>query len=212
MKMRFYKDWKDDIYFAVPDYGTNGIFKLNMYKPGDKQWQYLPPHSEEWDSAHQYLFRNNNAIEISPFGGHCNLPELPLVPDPPPEGWKEHFREKAHAKVSEYPLLMSLLSGKTSRRKSIYILLHEDRYETSFGDGKYHYLAGVFGDREAFQEQKSAREAKAGVWDAYHDRYFTLEWDDDFYFSNDFEVKIFEHFTFEEALKSLERGLSEESK
>jgi hypothetical protein len=210
--MRFYKDWKDDIYFAVPDYGTNGIFKLNMYEPGDKQWQYLPPHSEEWDSVHQYLFRNNNGIEISPFGGHCNLPDLPPVPDSPPEGWKEHFRGKAHGKVRDYPQLNFLLSEEASRRKTVYLLLHEDQYETSFGDGKFLYLAGVFVDREAFLEHKSAREAQAGMWNAYHDRAFTLEWDDDFYYSNDFEMKTFDHYTFEETLKSLERRLSEKRK
>lgn len=48
------------------------------------------------------------------------------------------------------------------------------------------------------------------MWEAYHNRYFTLEWDDDFYFSNDFEVKTFEHFTFQETLESLERRLSVE--
>jgi hypothetical protein len=209
MEIKFYKDWKDDFYFAVPDMGFKGIFKLNLYKPGNKEWQYLPPQSDGWDSAHQYIFRQHDGIEIDPFELDFKLPDLPPIPEPPPEGWKEHFREKAHARVNDYPHLFSALSDNSKRRLIVYVILYEDQYETSSGDGKFLYFAGAFTNRDTFLSRKNELDASAGHWYVYHAREFTLEWDEDFYFSNDFEVRTFEHFTFEDTLTSLERKIEE---
>ena len=64
-------------------------------------------------------------------------------------------------------------------------------------------------DREAFLDRKKALEAQGGHWYSYHFRDFTLEWDEEFCFSNDLEVQTFDHFTFEDALGSLDRQLKD---
>jgi hypothetical protein len=194
MKISFYRCDDTSNVYALDGLGHSGIFMKRSTELDDGEWRFIAPYSASWDFQHQKIFRQHRASEFEPLAQDFSLPDLPEFPDPPPEGWKEYFREKAHARVSTYPQLFSSLSNNTQRRVTVNVLLYEDRYESMFGDGKFHDFAGAFIDREAFLDRKEERETQAGESNTYHARDFTLEWDDDFCFSNNFEVKTFDHF------------------
>ena len=91
----------------------------------------------------------------------------------------------------------------------MYVVLYEDKYESMFGDGKFHYFGGAFLDQDEFWAQQRDLEARNDQWKAYHYRSFTLEWDEVFCYSNDLKVQSFNHFSFKDTLEYLDRKLQE---
>lgn len=204
MNMTFYKLWNDDIYFAVPDYGGSGIYRLFADKLANG-WDYLPPYSDAWDSSHQRIFRQHDAEIVDPPALDFSFPDLPPIPDPPEEGWKEYFRPKAYANTSDYYNLFKFLSGRDSKHITVYVVLEEDLYESMSGDGKFLYLKDASLNGNIYKRYSKEPNILNGNFTRYHQRQFLLSWDDDFFFSNDFRPGIFENYELNEVLQILEK-------
>jgi len=106
------------------------------------EWNYYPVESEYWDYFHQTVYKNHRAVslkqsDLDKIG--IPVPATKNITPPSPEK-----SLKTGILLSEIP---SHLRKKLEHYKVIYLLLKEDEYEKSMGDGRYLYPEKVFIDR-----------------------------------------------------------------
>ena len=118
--------------------------------------------------------------------------------------------------ASHFPAVGELLAARPGAATRIFAVLHEDTYETLFGDGEYHYLWNVFLSAEEAQfdvarnRDARARALAAGQrdWSTSHTRSFGVRLDGRDLVSDDFVVERCDRHTFEGALHALEERLA----
>lgn len=114
---------------------------------GEKGWEFHEPNSLAWDSHHQGAFRNSRATPID---------EAALaargIPRPDPSAyaktsglWQDNFVSVLLMSPAQVSALSALASGAP---RPVHLILFEDRYETSFGDGKFLYPYAAFWNAE----------------------------------------------------------------
>ncbi len=144
----FYDD-DGRFYAAVGPFGTDGLFSLRR---GNKpKWQILTPNSQQWDSVSQALFRNQRGMVLKAAGlppGTPELPELPPLPPPPPPppppSWADNFNPVNGFPSESFPRITATLETKNKHKTPVFIVLKEDAYESSMGDGRYDYFEAAF--------------------------------------------------------------------
>ncbi len=155
-------------------WGAQGVYRFWLGQSGE--WEFCPPETKAWDYYHQMAFRQHK-VEHCKFGEIVD--EVPSLPAEFPPPAKYHVKDP-----SEKSLLDALPGGEPvrmvrrvlpgnrlfkkicaapERRLPVYVVLHEDKYESAFGDGDFRYFESAHLDEEA---------AKAHI-----DRYYaSKEW------------------------------------
>jgi hypothetical protein len=145
-EVEYYDDtWDSSNYLVCFD--RYYIFAIRP-KDAEPKWEYLHPDGARWDAVHQRVYRNFRADRINRDQLPVNLPPPPdsiapdlLLPLPPPP--PEIFLR------SDYPNLDKRLQERGGAMP-LYLVLMEDLYESSSGDGKFHYPETLFfSDEEA---------------------------------------------------------------
>lgn len=158
-EIEYYDDtWDSGCYFTCID--RHYIFRIRPDDPEPK-WECINPNHSSWDSVHQRIYRNYRADPISKEQLPSSLPSPPtevpveVLNPPPPEPPKPIRRE-------EYPELVEyLLRCDGHGAAALHLVLFEDPYESSFGDGEFHYPEIVFFDLD------SARSYRPSTCESY---------------------------------------------
>src|ERR1700730_11489124 len=135
MTISYYEDDEAQIVYAcLGDTGFDGILRIRSPVTAQSVWEWIPRGSEHWDAVHQKIYRNFRATKLEP-AAIAAMPPLPADTSepPPPTVIKE-------LPCSDYPALTSFLREKTPPTIQLFAVLGEDTYESSFGDGEFHYL------------------------------------------------------------------------
>ncbi len=201
MAVEYYRAMDTGNIYGVRDYRTIFVLKSGKFEHG--QWEYLTPNTSIWDMIHQEIFRNYKAPRFDPETLNHPLPELPEKPKGPEPQWGDQFQPVEPIPVSKYDKLTHYLANQNTNSVVVYVVLHEDSYESFFGDGSYFTLA------KAFLDEHSANDFIQTHGDTSTYNYcisqFTLKWDDKHYFSDDFSPSTFEHYYIEGTLANLNR-------
>lgn len=137
--------------------GSDGALRLSQ----GGAWEFLPAGSLAWDGYHQEIYRNfrgdpldakalaDRGLELPPLGPYRNRPGV---------SWQDNFPSKMPLAEVPAELRPRLSPGMFP----VFLVMMEDGYETSFGDGKYLYPERAYRDRaqaERFLEERR-REAE----------------------------------------------------
>ena len=133
-----YFDDEGKILASIGVWASSGMFVLREDDAGDPYWHWLHPDSKSWSAFHQRMYKTFRAYSLS----DEQIKTLPAVPSPPP------FVPMAPpirvpAKASDYPELSTLLKSTPGQKVDVWVLLHEDLYESMYGDGIYYYFREV---------------------------------------------------------------------
>lgn len=190
--------------YAIKD-DSNGIFQLFRDDIETGPWVFLEPESESWDWVHQLIFRQMKCTELQPEEiDDMNLPVLPESPSGPFPTHAERLGKGKEVSVWTFPNIANWVGDECEA--SVWVVLHEDIYETAFGDGKFIDFVNAFPtivDAESLIESR-----KPGDYERYTIVSFTLRIKDSFILSDDFSPGTFEHYKFEQCLLAVERRLA----
>ncbi len=142
-------------------WGAQGVYRFWLGQSGE--WEFCPPETKAWDFYHQMAFRQHK-VE------HCKfsdiVDEVPSLPAEFPPPAKYHVKDPSEESLLEVlpgNRLVKKICAAPERRLPVYVVLHEDTYESAFGDGVFRYFDSAHLDEEA---------AKAHI-----DRYYaSKEW------------------------------------
>ena len=93
------------------------------------------------------------------------------------------------------------MKGEEDEAVVVFVVLHEDSYETMLGDGEFHYLGGVFLTREEAQDYLGQNH---GEWNRFHLRMMSIKLDHGVFIFPDFRPERYDHHKAEEVLIELE--------
>lgn len=199
--IEYYEDDTSQTLFAVRrDDRGEALFRL---LGPDPRWQWLRPGSTEWDAAHQRIFRNHRVVRPDPAVLE-GLPPVPEVPaDEPPERWEDNFTA-GMLPAARYPNVANWLVS-ADVPQTLQIVLHEDEYETMFGDGEFHYLHDV-------RPADATPAATDQPGQRYHQREACVRWDSG---SARIELvksrrEMYDHYKDEDVMAMLEKFLAAE--
>ena len=202
MKINYYQDIDTDaIYACRGPWGANGMFRLRDPQAKEEKWEFLIPNSPAWDRIHQRIYRNPRVEEIKPEEFPTPLPPLPETPPGPFPEAKDYFLPEKAIQASVYPLLSGFLKGQKDKAAKVFVVLHEDRYETLLGDGEFHDFDRVFFTKE---DAERYMDQNRGEWKSFHLREMTIKLDHDILAFPDFAHKLFDRHKVEEVVKALE--------
>lgn len=205
MQAEFFQDIESDcLYGCLGPMASHGLFRLRASDGRSASWEHLAPDSPEWDSVHQRIYRNHRVTKVEMDRLPAGTPSLPQVP---PEPVVDEQKAPDPIPTSAFPKLHEALTERPDSTLRVHVLLHEDGYESAFGDGEFHYLRGVFPDEE---EATAEMERDRGEWDRFHLRTMSirLDADADAFAFPDFHLERYDRYTPKEVLEALEATIS----
>lgn len=128
-----YFDLDGPIVACVGERAFKGMFKFD---PVSNVWELLDPSSEKFDAYHQAIYRNFRA-EYLDSTTVLKLPPLLAIVRPGAE------QESSELMKNDYPKVAALLEQMGGAYR-IFIVLREDTYESSQGDGCFRYFDSAF--------------------------------------------------------------------
>jgi hypothetical protein len=202
--IKYYDDtWDSSNYLAC--FNRHYICAIRPSDPEPK-WEFLSTNGAQWDAVHQRVYRNFGAECIDKDQLPASLPPLPTevpleVMNPPPPPPKL-------IPTADFPVVTKYLHDCEGRGTAvIHLVLYEDIYESTNGDGVFHYPEIAFFDLEA---AKNYEGDKSGCY-RYHIRP-GLIWLDGETIGCEMPRRLFDHFTNSEVLqlatKAIERTSS----
>ena len=200
-KLTYYKDDEAGIIYAcLGEIGFEGIRRIRSPVTAGSVWKWIPRGSEHWDAVHQKIYRNFRATRLEP----AAIAALPPLPDdtsepPPPAVIKE-------LPCSDCPALTSYLREKTPPTIQLFAVLGEDTYESSLGDGEFHYLKRASVSQtedEARQYIAAAKTAPDSGYSRYHVRHLQVTLDEDL-IRCDLQKEVFDQWKVPETLAAAE--------
>ncbi len=124
--------------------GIEGVYRF--WLDHSDEWQFCPPQTGNWDYYHQMVFRQCRADDCE-FGDIVDkVPSLPAEFPPPAQ---YHVKEPSEAPVRPSDDLLEKIRAAPDGRLPVYVVLGEDPYETSFGDGVFRDFNSAHLDEEA---------------------------------------------------------------
>lgn len=197
-----------NILIFLGNWGDRGL----MRRHGSGEWEFHPSGSLVWDSFHQEVYRNFKASRLTPQNlEHRGIP-LPDLEEASKNSrgmaWQDNF--KAAVPWSEVPPgVCRELAQHAGERVDAYLVLVEDGYETSFGDGRYLYPEVAFWTRRAAQQeikrrQEGETDSAKRQWYRYSVKRVTLlpnEAKDRVL--SELNVQVYEHVSLDDVLRLL---------
>lgn len=192
--VEYYDDtWDSGCYFTCIN--RDYIFAIRPDDP-EPRWECINLNYARWDAAHQRIYRNFRADPISREQLPRSLPTPPCeipqeVLNPPPPEPPEPIR------LEEYPDLVEYLRRCDGQgTAALHLVLFEDTYESSLGDGEFHYPEIVFFDLESARNYSPEK----SEWYKYHIRPGVV-WLDGESIGCKVPGRLFDHFSIRDVLK-----------
>ena len=205
MDIKYFKDIDTDtIYACVGPMAVNALFRLRPALEKDGQWEFLVPNSPAWDAVHQRIYRNPRVEEVRPEEFPVPMPPLPEIPSGPFPHWKDYFLPEQPIHASRYPSVARFLEDGRREPVTVFIVLFEDIYETTLGDGEFHYFRDVFLTREEAQRYQDQNRQE---WERLHLRQMVIKLEHAAFVIPEFNPQLFDHYKVEEVLTALEARL-----
>ena len=107
-------------------------------------------------------------------------------------------------KASKFPFLTKFLKAQYGKRVTVFVVLSEDRYETTLGDGEFHYFREVFLTEE--EAQRYIDHNRSGN-EEFHLRTISIKLDQGVFVFPEFRPERYDHYKPEEVLIALEAHL-----
>jgi len=205
MVVEFYEgDDTGTVYACVGQMGFDAIYRLMDSGGEGAQWQFLVRHEAEWDAVHQMIYRNFRASKLE----LAELPPYtPAVPAEPPTIKKTWPSESGKAEAADYPSTAAFLQHQPDQSADLYIVLFEDRYETSAGDGEFHTFKKTFIDKASAQAYINDH---TDGWSRWHIRALSVKCVDGRLTWSGYKPQTFDHYTTEQVLAGLEESFTDE--
>ena len=191
------------IYVVAIDGGASGFFSLAF---GNTNWGFINRGSVDWDSLHQNIYRNRHDFSPCTSEEIVRLPPLPPVPEAKIIQWKDNFDASDRFPAKSFNQLKEVIIKNGAPTISYWIILFEDKYETSLGDGKFLYFEGI-----VFKTEKDATSftlKKQKHWTEYHQKELKLSLNDDFIVVEKGFAATYEHYSVEKVIKRINEILS----
>lgn len=136
---RWHETFSGSVVAFVGEAGGEGVY---VWQDG-RRWVFHPANSRRWDALHQQVFRNGRAVPLT--SEMLEARSIPAPPHGPPIGarpitWAEQFEVEMPVDEVQAGLLPRLSRGA----QTLWVILYEDLFETTAGDGKYLYPAAAF--------------------------------------------------------------------
>ena len=166
--IEIFETFQGDVLVFLGQWGSEGVL-LHRAETG---WRFFPHGSATWDSYHQETYRNFRVDalsreELEKRG--ISIPALEPYWDRPAVAWEDNF-ESAIALIE----VSSIVRSKMERDdESVHLVMVEDTYETSFGDGRFVYPEAAFWDSssaEAYlgRRQREEKDPAKAQWYRYY--------------------------------------------
>ncbi len=190
--------------------GKGGCDGVLVYNPA-QGWIAHGAGSLMWDQFHQEVYRNFRAEQLNEDqlkGRNIPLatPDREAIPATP--SWKSNFLWEV--KCSDVPPeILSRVKARMPLKTEVHLVLMEDKYETSFGDGKYLYPEVAFwSEAEAkefiLERVRTEPDSAKREWYEYSVRSVLLWTDEDLVnLRADSDIQPYERFSLPDVLKVL---------
>lgn len=193
------------IYAALGPMANDALFRLHS---GRDEWEFLVPGTRSWDWVHQRIYRNGRVTALDA-GRIATLPPLPPIPGHDPVRWEDNFRHAGHFPEARFPQVAKWLRwrnpGRLPAEAEVFVVLTEDTYESSFGDGEFHDLRGVFVDEASAADEEAGQ---AGEWRKVYRRRARVSLESQGLRVSEAERALFDQYGDEELLEDLEERLA----
>lgn len=198
----FFQDLEDEnlVFACRGPSACDGLFMANLEET-EPEWETLIPDSPRWDDFHQQIFRAYRVQMLDPTDLPPSLQTVPPIPVGPFPSAKSYLAPDSPIPAATYPHAAARLAENSL---TIYVLLHEDLYETKFGDGQFHYLRSVHLSED---KARAAIEKLTGEGSGCHLRTATIRLDDGVFAFPRFEVKLFDRHKAADVLAALDELL-----
>ncbi|KAF0244645.1 MAG: hypothetical protein FD180_2312 [Planctomycetota bacterium] len=140
--------------------GVDGSHGVLQFREG-QGWLLHAAGSVTWDALHQETYRQFRGDRVSAEEIRARGIALPEIPEadslPPLRAWSENFRAQVPLETVPRPVRWRVEAASGTKR--VYLVLEEDLYESSFGDGRFLYPVAAFWEVEeahAFAAAKNA--------------------------------------------------------
>mgnify|MGYP000284795328 CR=1 FL=1 len=200
--MAFYED--DDtgtVYACVGPMGFDAIYRLMDSECEEARWQFLVRHDDEWDAVHQMIYRNFRASQLESADMPPDTPTVPVEPPPIKKMWPS---ESGEVGAADYPSIAAFLRHQPDQSADLYIALYEDTYETSTGDGEFHYFKKAFTDEASAQAYINDH---TDGWMRWRPRTLPVKCVGSRLTWMGYKPQTFDHYTVEQVLAGLEETL-----
>jgi len=202
VKVVFFRDLDDGhMVFAVRGPFAHGGLFISWLDDTEPEWEALIPESPRWDSFHQMIFRAHRAEVFDVSELPPSLRSVPAMPTGPFPSAESYLAPEAAIPAGAYARVAALASPGPVE---VWVVLHEDLYETKLGDGRFHYMRSVHLSEVAAR----AEMANPGEWEAFHLRTVAIEVEDGVFVFPGFAVQTYDHHKPEKVLEALEEVLS----
>ncbi len=140
--------------------GGDGVYRFQLGE--SSAWEFYPPETGAWNYYHQMAFRQHK-LDPCTFGEIAGQVPSPPTGHPPPDPY--HLKERGEAsrlmalaggalvnwarRLLPGGRLLKKIRAAPGRRLPVYVVLHEDRYESAFGDGVFRYFDSAHLDESA---------------------------------------------------------------
>lgn len=185
--------------YASVGRGYEALFKYADPAKPDGTWELLEYGSPRWDQVHQMIYRNGRLEEADP-ADVARLPPLPPIPPRSDRSRESYFLPEQPVRAAEYPALTATLRARGGSLP-VYLVLLEDPYETSFGDGCYRDFEA------AFLRRADAQRKIQGYYRAFI-RKMTVALAGDYLEIPDFKLETFDHIKVLAVFADLEQRLA----
>jgi len=200
----YFDDTWDSLYHVVCINRWH-IFRANA-KDASPKWELVPSNTFHHGAVHQRLYRNMRADQIQKSDLPKNLPEPPdCIPNKELELLGKPFPAPEPVSAASFPLLSRKVVAEGKGGLTLYVILDEDQYESSFGDGEFHYLKKVF-----FDEAQAGRflEDNKEEWIRLHLRKLDIRVRGAILECPSLKFELFDEYTLGEAFAAAEALLS----
>lgn len=150
--------WGESLLIFIGHWGDRGVLRWH----GEDGWTYFASGSLEWDSDHQEVYRNHRASPLTAQDLEKRGIPLPDIAayhrDARSVSWTENFN--ANMPLEKVPPGKLAAFRARPAPGEVYLVLFEDVYESSFGDGRYLYPKAAFWDEAHARDYLSRKEAE----------------------------------------------------
>ena len=199
-EIEYYDDsWNSDNYYVCIN--QYFIFAANR-NDALPHWKLLNTDYSHWDAIHQRIYRNFRSDKITKEQLPQHLPPPPeTIPpealDPPPEPPPKAYRAEDFPGLTQY-----LMECDCDGTMAVFLVLMEDKYESSYGDGVFHYPETIFFDLERAREFQQDNDGDY----RYHIRP-GLIWLDGDNICAEVPGRTFDHFSIDDVLKMVVKNM-----
>ncbi len=145
---------KKEIIYAIAETGAylaiiNGlnIFRLNRHD--GMQWEFVIPTSPQWNFYHQAVFYAGRADRITEKELPEGTPAIPEIPKGPFPSRESFYNKEEVFGEDKYPRVYRLLYESENNELDLKVVLSEDLWESSFGDGIFLEFYSVYLDLDS---------------------------------------------------------------